>query len=355
MWCAGGWVTTALRRVIPTAALVAVTGGVGWYLAAGARMTTTPTGSRVGRLPRGVQPGDLNLLLITLDTTRADRLGAYGWPASATPALDRIGRDGVLFDRAVAPAPLTLPAHASLFTGDYPPHHGVRDNGGFFLDERETTLAERLKARGLKTGGFVGSYVLDRTWGIGQGFDTYFDNFDLSKFDTPSLGEVERPANEVADRALGWLETVRSSRFFGWVHFYDPHSPYTPPEPYRTRFADRPYLGEIAFVDSQVGRIVAFLEAQHLIDRTIIVVAGDHGESLGAHGESTHGFFIYDAVLHVPLMIRAPYDVLHGRHVANVVRSVDVMPTVLDLLGLPPPDQVDGQSVVPMMTGAVDD
>jgi choline-sulfatase len=355
MWFAGGWIKTAWRRVIPIAASVAIAAAAGWYLVAGTGTTTTPTGSRVGRLPGGVRPGDLNLLLITLDTTRADRLGAYGWPESATPALDRLARDGVLFERALAPAPLTLPAHASLFTGDYPPRHGVRDNGGFFLGEQDTTLAERLKARGLKTGGFVGSYVLDRTWGIAQGFDTYFDNFDLSKFETPSLAEVERPANEVADRALTWLDTVKSSRFFGWVHFYDPHSPYSPPEPFRTRFADRPYLGEIAFVDSQVARIVAFLEAEHLIDRTVIVIVGDHGESLGAHGESTHGFFIYNAVLHVPLVIVTPYDALRGRHVGGVVRSVDVMPTILDLLGLPLADTVNGQSVVAMMTGAIPD
>ena len=178
-------------------------------------------------------------------------------------------------------------------------------------------------------------------------------NFDLSKFEAPSLSEVERPANEVADRALGWLETVKSLRFFGWVHFYDAHSPYAPPEPYRTRFADRPYLGEIAFVDSQVARIRAFLEAEQLLDRSVIVVLGDHGESLGDHGESTHGFFIYESVLHVPLMILAPYDALRGRRVADTVRTVDVMPTILDLLGMHLVDAVDGQSVVSMMTGSV--
>ena len=307
---------------------------------------------RLGRLPGGVKPSDLNLLLITLDTTRADRLGAYGLPNSATPALDRIAREGVLFEHAVAPAPLALPAHASIFTGKYPPGHAVRDNGGFFLDSRETTLAERLKAHGMTTGGFVGAYVLDRTWGIAQGFDTYFDNFDLTKFETPSLAEVERPASQVADRALAWLESVKSSRFFGWVHFYDAHSPYSPPEPYRSRFSDRPYLGEIAFVDSQVGRLLAFLENARLLDRTVVAVIGDHGESLGEHGESTHGFFIYESVLHVPFMIRAPYDALRGRRAPGIVRSVDVLPTILDLLGIPSADKVEGRSLVPMMTGA---
>ncbi len=307
----------------------------------------------MGHLPRGLRPSDLNLLVITLDTTRADRLGAYGWPQSATPELDRIAHEGVLFEHAATPAPLTLPAHSSLFTAKYPPHHGVRDNGGFYLDERETTLAERLRTRGLKTGGFVGAYVLDRTWGIAQGFDTYFDNFDLSKYDSPSLGDVERPANEVADHALAWLDGVKSSRFFGWVHFYDAHAPYDPPEPYRTRFARDLYLGEIAFVDAQIGRLRSFLEANRLLDRTVIVAIGDHGESLGDHGESAHGFFVYDSVLHIPFMIRASYDTMRGRQVSDLVRSIDLAPTVLDLLGIQLDDHVDGRSLVPMMTGAV--
>jgi arylsulfatase A-like enzyme/Tfp pilus assembly protein PilF len=333
--------------------LLSIAAGALWFWRQTPGARTTPSGAEVGRLPRRVEPSDLNLLLITLDTTRADRLGAYGWTPSVTPNLDRIAGEGVVFDHAAAPAPLTLPAHSSLFTAKYPPEHGVRDNGGFSLDERETTLAERLKATGMKTGGFVGAYVLDRKWGIAQGFDRYFDNFDLSKFDSPSLGEVERPGNEVADRALEWLQTVKTSRFFGWLHFYDAHSPYAPPEPYRTRFADRLYLGEIAFVDAQIGRIRAFLEQERLLERTVIVVLGDHGESLGAHGESTHGFFVYQSVLRVPLMIRAPYDRLRGRRVTDLVRTVDVLPTVLDLLGLPLRDKVEGQSVVPLMTGAV--
>lgn len=348
----GSW-----RNAAVLLALVLTGAGAAVWLRAPAPQTT-PTGAAVGQLPRGVRPEDLNVLIITLDTTRADRLGAYGWPQSATPEVDRIAREGVLFEHAITPAPLTLPAHASLFTGTYPQHHGVRDNGGFVLDERQTTLAERLKAQGMTTGGFVGAYVLDRRWGIAQGFDTYADDFDLSKFETTSLAEVERPANEVADRALAWLERVKGSRFFGWVHFYDPHSPYAPPEPYRTRYEDRPYVGEIAFVDAQIGRLRSFLDAEQLLDRTVIVVLSDHGESLGDHGESTHGFFVYEPVIHVPLLIRAPYDMLRGRRVADLVRTVDVLPTVLDLIGVPPPDGakgdvVEGRSVVPLMTGAV--
>lgn len=334
-------------------AIVVAVIAAGWLARRTPAVLVTPGGAAIGRLPRGIAPTDLNLLVITLDTTRADRLGAYGWPHSATPELDRLAAEGVVFEHASAPAPLTLPAHSSLFTSKYPPAHGVRDNGGFFLDERETTLAERLKAAGVRTGGFVGAYVLDRRWGIGQGFDTYFDNFDPSKFDTPSLADVERPASEVTDHALEWLQSVAGSRFFGWVHFYDPHSPYAPPEPYRAEFADRPYLGEIAYVDAQVGRLRAYLERARLLDRTIIVVLGDHGESLGEHGEGTHGFFIYESVLRVPLLIRAPYGGLRGRRVSDRVRSVDVAPTAMELLGLPAPRDVEGRSLVPLMTGAV--
>ena len=313
---------------------------------------TGPTGVRLGRLPSGVGPADLNVLLITLDTTRADRLGAYGFKAIETAALDRIAREGVLFEHAVAPAPLTLPAHSSLFTSKLPPAHGVRDNGGFFLNERETTMAERLKSRGFRTGGFVGAYVLDHKWGIAQGFEDYFDNFDLSKYRTVSLSGVERRGDEVADHALKWLETVRSSKFFAWVHFYDAHSPYDPPEPYKSRYSDRPYAGEIAFVDSQVGRLMTWLETNQLLEKTIVVVMGDHGESLGDHGEGTHGFFVYESVLHVPLLIRAPYDSMRGRRVADVVRSVDVQPTVLDLLGIRSTETFEGQSLTSLMTGA---
>jgi len=284
---------------------------------------------RPGGLARRPTP-DFNVLLITLDTMRADALGAYGATNGATPNLDRLARGGVVFEDAVTAAPLTLPAHSSLFTAKYPPRHGVRDNGGFVLDREETTLAERLKTAGFRTGGFVGAYVLDRRWGIAQGFDKYFDDFDVSKAKGSALASVERRANEVADHALAWLDSVRSSRFFAWVHFYDAHSPYDPPEPYRTRFAGHLYAGEVAFVDSQVGRLLAFLEQRHLLDKTVVVAIGDHGESLGDHGESTHGFFVYRSVLHVPFTILVPGDSPGGRRVASTVRSVDLMPTLLD-------------------------
>jgi choline-sulfatase len=315
-------------------------------------LVTSVNGEPLGHLPAGIHAPDLNLLLVTLDTTRADRIHAYGFEDIETPNLDRLAREGVLFEQAISPAPLTLPAHSSIFTGTFPPAHGVRDNGGFFLDESQTTLAERLQARGFTTGGFVGAYVLDHKWGIAQGFQTYFDDFDLSKYQSLSLGSVDRPGNEVADKALAWLDGIGSKRFFGWVHFYDAHSPYDPPEPFKSRYAGHPYLGEIAFVDSQLGRLLAYLDAHHLADRTIVVVMGDHGESLGEHGEGTHGFFVYQATMHVPLLIRTPYDTMAGRRVADTVRSIDILPTALELLGVKPSDPLEGTSVVPLMTGA---
>jgi arylsulfatase A-like enzyme/Tfp pilus assembly protein PilF len=308
----------------------------------------------LGHLPAGVRQADLNVLVITLDTTRADRIGAYGYAGIQTPNLDRLAREGVLFEQAASPAPLTLPAHSSLFTGKFPPEHGVRDNGGFFLDPRETTLAEILKGRGFQTGAFIGAYVLDSKWGINQGFDTYFDHFDLSKYKAISLGAIQRPGNEVVDEGLKWLDHVGSSRFFGWMHLYDAHSPYEPPEPYKSIYRDRPYVGEIAFDDAQVGRVVSYLDAHGLLDKTIIIVMGDHGESLTEHGEATHGFFVYESTVHVPLIVRAPFSAMRGgRRVADVVRSVDVMPTVLEMLGVPPPGGIEGVSIAPLMTGAV--
>jgi len=331
--------------------VAAFAAAIGWWRYV-PRTVTSVRGEPLGHLPSGVRPSDLNLLLVTLDTTRADRIHAYGFDGIATPNLDRLAREGILFEQAVAPAPLTLPAHSSIFTGKFPPAHGVRDNGGFFLDDSETTLAERLRDRGFATGGFVGAYVLDHKWGVSQGFETYFDDFDLTKYQSLSLGSVDRPGDEVADKALAWLDRIGSRRFFGWVHFYDAHSPYQPPEPFASRYAGHPYIGEIAFVDSQVGRLLSYLDTHDLARNTVVVVMGDHGESLGEHGEGTHGFFVYQATLHVPLLIRAPFDSMAGRRVTDTVRSIDILPTALDLLGVQTGEQFEGASVVPLMTGA---
>ncbi|MBP1636840.1 MAG: hypothetical protein H6Q10_3414, partial [Acidobacteria bacterium] len=306
------------------AAALALGAAASWWILAGRGVTSTG-GVDLGSLPPGVSRDGLNLVVVTLDTTRADRFGAYGARDIETPAVDALAREGVLFEQAVAVAPLTLPVHCSLFTGKFPPEHGVRDNGGFFLGPEQVTLAELLKARGYRTGGFIGAYVLDSKWGIDQGFDTYFDDFDLGKSRVMSVGSIQRPGNEVVDKALPWIdEAARGGRFFAWVHLYDPHTPYRPPEPFASRYKGRPYNGEVAFADSQVGRVVRRLKELGVYDRTVIVVMGDHGESLGDHGEATHGFFIYNSVTHVPFVIRAPFSRTGSRRVADPVRSVDL-------------------------------
>ncbi len=316
-----------------------------------------PSGHVLGRLPDGVEPAGLSLLLITLDTTRADRLGAYGFPDIETPHLDRLAAEGVLFEQAQAVAPLTLPAHASIFTGEFPPSHGVRDNGGFYLDDEHVVLAEILRDEGLRTGGFVAAFVLDAKWGIAQGFDHYFDDFELGDTVRLALNEIERPAGEVTDAALAWLDEAPEARFFSWVHYYDPHSPYEPPEPFAARYRNRPYVGEIAYVDSQIGRLLAWLDETGRSRDTVVMVMGDHGESLGEHGESGHGFFIYEAATRVPFIVRAPYDTMRGRRVPDVVRAVDVTPTVLDLLAVEAGQEVrdssfEGASLVRFLTGS---
>lgn len=330
---------------------IVVLGGAAYW-----RATSGPArpnaGVDLGALPGGVSRDRLNLVLITLDTTRADRMGAYGNTEVETPAFDRIARDGVLFRQAVAVAPLTLPVHSSMFTGKFPPEHGVRDNGGFFLGNDQVTLAEVLKGKGYRTGGFIGAYVLDSKWGVAQGFDTYFDKFDLSESRQVSVGSIQRPGNEVVDQALPWIKASANAPFFAWIHFYDPHSPHRPPAPFDARYKGRPYNGEIAFTDSQIARVIAELESLGLYDRTVIMIMGDHGESLGDHGESGHGFFVYNSTMHVPFAIHAPFSLTQHREVADPVRSVDIMPTALDLLGVEVPRGISGVSLAPLMAGA---
>ena len=342
------------RRAIVVFALGAAAlalGGVGawWYMVS--RPTPSASGQDLGRPDGSVGPEGLNLLVITLDTTRADRTGPYGYQGVETPALDRLAREGVLFEHTMTVAPLTLPAHCSIFTGSFPPEHGVRDNGGFVLSPKQTTLATMLKKQGFHTGAVVSAYVVDSQWGLNQGFDTYVDEFELPETGGFSPGEVQRPGNEVVDLALPWLEKVKGDRFFAWLHFYDPHAPYEPPEPFNTRYAEHPYLGEIAFMDSQIARVVEFLERNGLLEKTVIAVIGDHGESLNQHGEGTHGFFVYESTTRVPFIIRAPFERLRGRRVSDPVRVVDLMPTVLDLLGVAPARPISGVSLAPLMTG----
>lgn len=294
-----------------------------------------------------------NVLLISIDTLRADHLGSYGYAAAQTPALDRLAARGLRFEHAATVTPLTLPAHSSLMTGTFPDYHGVRDNGGFYLGDDQVTLAEVLRGRGYRTGGFVGAFVLDSRWGIGQGFDHYFDDFDLSKYRLDiGMDAVQRPGSEVVDHALAWLDEDSSRPFFAWVHLYEPHAPYDPPETIRRRFPPTEigaYDGEIATADLQVARLLARLSDEGRLDHTIVVALGDHGESLGEHGEQQHGFFVYDATIRIPLIIAGPG--VPAGVIADQVRIVDVMPTVLSLLGIPVPAPVQGQNLLPLAHG----
>jgi choline-sulfatase len=295
---------------------------------------------------RPAPPRARHVVVITLDTTRADYLSAYWSARVSTPNLDRLAREGAVFEQAMSVAPLTLTAHASLFTGLLPPHHGVRDNGGDPLGRDHATLAELLRARGFQTAAFVGSVVLQSTRGLARGFDVYHDGVTEDPWQRRRL---RRPANEVVDDAMEWLAGQNGSPFFMWVHLYDAHAPYDVPEPYRALYADDPYAGEIAFADAQVGRVLDALDQRRLWEDTTIVIAADHGESFGSHGEQGHGIFVYQDVMHVPLIVRAPG--IRPRRIAGVTSLVDVMPTVLDLVGAPP-RSVDGASLVPLLTGA---
>lgn len=285
-----------------------------------------------------------NILLITLDTVRADHLGCYGSPANATPVLDRLAAGGVLFESAYTSTPITLPSHTSLLTGLYPFRSGVRDNGVDRLPESATTLAELLHARGYSTMAVVSAAVLERTFGLDQGFDVYDEDVQYGERD-PLLFE-ERSAEQVDAAVLRQAASLKPP-FLLWVHYFDAHFPYNPPAPYSRQYASDLYTGEIAFVDAQLGRLLDSLSSRKLMDNTIVVVAADHGESLGEHGEKTHGVFLYESDLRVPLLFSAPGRLPAGARIKGLARLVDVVPTLLDLAGLPAPKGIDGRSLKP--------
>jgi arylsulfatase A-like enzyme/cytochrome c-type biogenesis protein CcmH/NrfG len=290
-----------------------------------------------------------NVVVITIDTLRPDHLGCYGDKQIRTPNIDALATEGARFGRAYTPVPVTLPAHTVIFTGTYPLLSGMHDFSGNKLNATQPTLASVLKQHGYATGAVVGSAVLDSRFGLNQGFDFYYDHFDFNRLQESNLEEMERPGNVVADAALDWLSKNRKNKFFLWMHLYDPHYPYRPPAPYSEQYKDRPYDGEIAFADAQVGRLIGFLKANGLYRNTLIVLAGDHGESLGEHGERNHGFFIYNATLHVPMIIRLP-GTSSPRVVADLTSLADLMPTVLRVLKIDVPSQVQGVSLLPLMS-----
>jgi arylsulfatase A-like enzyme len=292
-----------------------------------------------------------NVLLISVDTLRADHLGAYG-ASSGTPRLDAIAKAGVVFERAVAPVPITLPSHASLFTATYPFAHGVRDNGSFRLAGERGTLTETFRAAGYRTAAFVGSFALDSRFGLDQGFEIYDDFYG----DTSALGNFaisERPAADVLAPALDWLSEQGEAPWFAFVHLYDPHAPYDPPAPFREKFASDRYRGEVAYVDEALGEFLDELSNRGRLENTLLVVTSDHGEGLGEHGERTHGMFAYETTLRVPLIFSWE-GVLPPRRVAPRVRLLDVAPTLLALSGLDPLPDSQGVSLVPFLEGKED-
>jgi len=290
-----------------------------------------------------------NVVVITIDTLRADHLGCYGYKQIRTPNIDALAAESARFERAYTPVPVTLPAHSAIFTGTYPTLSGMHDFSGNKLSPTQPTLASVLKRQGYVTGAVIGSAVLDSRFGLNQGFDFYYDHFDFSRLQESNLEEMERPGNVVADVALDWLGKNHASKFYLWMHLYDPHYPYRPPAPYNEQYKDRPYDGEIAFADAQVGRLISFLKAKGLYGNTLIVLSGDHGESLGEHGEKTHGFFIYNATLHVPVIVHLP-GTTAAKAVPEPVSLTDLMPTVLQALNIEVPAQVQGRSLLTLLT-----
>lgn len=292
-----------------------------------------------------------NVLLITLDTTRSDRIGCYGYNKAQTPALDALAAQGIVFERAYTPAPLTLPAHASLMTGLYPPEHGLITNGRGRLADGVPTLAESLQRAGYDTAAFVGSFVLHSKFGLTRGFEIYDD--DMTNTEPTEHGlHRQRDGKRVVDRALSWLSQPRRKPFLCWVHLYDPHHPYVMHEDeFGDQFKELPYEGEIAYVDRLVGRLVDYLDQNQLRRQTLIVVVGDHGEGLGEHDEEEHSLTLYDATLRVP-WIWAGYGVTtDGRRVPQTVTLTDLSPTVLDTLGQKSLPGVNGRSLRPALQG----
>src|SRR5438067_3495514 len=313
----------------------------------------------IGYAALAVPTASPNVVFITIDTLRPDHLGCYGDKQIRTPNIDTLAADGTRFERAYTAVPVTLPSHTVIFTGTYPTLSGVHDFAANKLSPTQATLASVLKDNGYTTGAVIGSAVLDSRFGLNHGFDFYYDHFDFNRLQESNLDEMERPGNIVADVTLDWLSKNYQKKFFLWMHLYDPHFPYRPPAPYSEEYKDRPYDGEIAFADTQVGRLVRFLKEKDLYRNTLIVLAGDHGESLGEHGEKTHGFFIYNVTLHVPLIMHMPTGLAKesrtvnsqpAKSAAELVNLADLMPTVLGVLKFEVPSEVQGRSLVPLLS-----
>ncbi len=299
---------------------------------------------------------DWNVLLLTFDTTRADYIGCYGRENARTPVLDRLAAEGVLFENNFASNPITQPSHSTILTGVQPMVHGVRDNSMFKLPERRETLAEILGEAGWATGASIGGFPLVREFGLAQGFDFYDDDITGNREDFRGRPERrqggtwydERPAAHVNDAILPWLREHLDERFFVWLHYWDPHLPHTAPPPYNHIYAHDPYQGEIAYADESLGTIVRELEKAGVYDRTLIVMTSDHGEGNFEHKEATHAFLAYSTTLHVPLIMKIP-EMEGGKRIGQSVGTVDIVSTILDLIGIEGPEELQGRSLVPLI------
>ena len=300
------------------------------------------------RYARASAPVSGPIVVISIDTLRADHLPVYGYAKVKTPAIDALAADGTVFERAYSHAPQTLPAHASMLSGQLPFESGVRDNVGFTVKTGERLLPQMLRERGFATGGIVSAYVLRKETGISQGFD-FFDGEMPPSSPELSIGQIQRDGGESEKIAEHWLDTIGTSRAFLFLHLYEPHKPYAPP----ARFAAyAPYDGEIAYSDEIVGRLVKYLKSHQLYDRSTIVLVSDHGEGLGDHGEQEHGLFVYDEAIHVPLVIKQEGNAGAGRRIADLVQHIDLVPTILDLVKAPGAGNLRGRSLKPVLEGS---
>jgi arylsulfatase A-like enzyme/Flp pilus assembly protein TadD len=332
--------TSVAKRYLPIIGIIVILSVI-FYLLVGPKLST---GYKKKQLK------NLNVILITLDTLRVDFVSAYEKGKADTPNMDRVAKEGVLFETCISQTPLTLPSHTSILSGTYPLHHQIRDNGGFLVPGSLEFVSEILQKQGLITSAFIASYVLHSKWGINQGFDTYSDDFDLSRYEQVSLGNVQKRAEEVLGNAKKWLKTHKKDRFFTWIHLYDPHTPYEPPSPFKEKYPRRPYRGEVEYTDHELGLFFQFLKDEGLYDKSLIIMAADHGEGLGQHNEHTHGFFIYESTVRVPLIIRAPFR-FPVKKVKEVVELIDLAPTILEALDIPVPASYQGESLLGLMFG----
>jgi arylsulfatase A-like enzyme/Flp pilus assembly protein TadD len=302
---------------------------------------------RAATIPPGPPP---NVILITIDTVRADHVACYGATDVKTPTLDGLARDGIVFERAISQVPLTWPSHAAILTGTYPFQNGVQDFTGQPLDQRFRSVAQVFKQQDYATGAVVSAFVLDRSWGLARGFDFYDDAFSAETFRQKDIGLVDRKAGESVTRAISWLQKTPRHPFFFWLHLYDPHSPYDPPEPFRTEYRGHLYDGEIAYADHELGRLIAWLKQNREYGHTAIVLLSDHGESLGEHGEKEHGFFVYNSTVHIPLIVKPPAGSgFRPGRVARPVETVAVAPTLTRLAGMK--DDIQKQFPAPGLLG----